>query len=201
MSYEGVKYRMIRVSDEIPSDVRIDELRKWCAVFHARGLAPHYPGGTHGNMSFRVSPDSHAMVITAARSSFAQRMPDDVFLMVHSADLHRMMLRISGAPQREPSSEAMLHYAIYASRPDVHAILHGHCRSITERVDRLNIAVTRFPAKSGTLQIVNGVLEVLDQHNFVEIREHGFLAMAESIEAAGRLAMRMLELANETGHD
>jgi L-ribulose-5-phosphate 4-epimerase len=195
VTYVGVKYRVVRLTEQLPHDARIEELRHWCRVFHAEGLAPHYPGGTHGNMSFRVASGSKAMIITAARSSFAEPLPDSAFFMVHDADLERMTLKVSGDPQREPSSEAMLHYAIYDRRPDVQAILHGHCAQITRQVDTLGIPVTRSAVESGTMLIVRSVMEVLDDHPFLEIRDHGFLAMAHTIEEAGFLAMQKLDMA------
>ncbi len=193
--YEGVKYHIVRASTDIPVDQRISQLRKWCLIFHEKGLAPYYPGGTHGNMSFRVIPGKDEMIITAARSSFAAHLPDDAFFTVHEADLESMTLRISGATHHEPSSEALLHYAIYAKRPDVQAILHGHCAEITAMADGIGIPVTRQAVESGTLQIVEQVIQVIDDHPFVEIRDHGFISMSSSIEEAGLLAMDMMKRA------
>jgi ribulose-5-phosphate 4-epimerase/fuculose-1-phosphate aldolase len=193
MGYEGVKYKTAFLTDVLPADARIDELRHWCELFHKNGLAPFYNGGTHGNMSFRKFPGKDELVVTAARSSFADYMPDDSFFAIHDADYSTMTLTCSGSKNREPSSEALLHFAIYQQRPDVHAILHGHCATITQHADQMGIPVTREVVESGTMKIVHSVIAVLDQHDFIEIRDHGFLAMGRSIEEAGKLAMDMLE--------
>ena len=194
MGYEGVKYKTVFLSEDIPKDSRIDELRKWCEIFHKNKLAPFYTGGTHGNMSFRITPGKDEIVITAARSSFAEFMTNDSFFTIHNVDFEKMQLIASGATEREPSSETLLHFAIYKQRPDVHAILHGHCKAITQNAARMGVPHTKNAVESGNMKIVESVLEVLDQHNFLEIKDHGFMSMSRSIEEAGDLAMEMLRM-------
>lgn len=193
MGYEGVKYRLIRIDSSLPEDHRIDELKKWCTIFHNHKLAPPYPGGTHGNMSFRLRKGCPEIVITAANSSFAEILSDDSFFTVRKVDFKTLTVYAEGAANRKPSSEALLHYAIYQERPDIQAILHGHCKTITENADKMGITVTRKFVESGTLAIVESVLTVLNQHNFIEIRDHGFLALGKSIQYAGDIALQMLE--------
>lgn len=192
MSYEGVKYQTTIRDHSLPTDARIEELRKWCRIFHDKDLAPLYPGGTHGNMSFRLKPGKPEIVITAARSSFAELLSDDSFFTIHSINFEKLVVHASGAPNRKPSSEALLHFAIYQARPDVQAILHGHCVSISNYSEQMNIPTTSEFVESGTMKIVSSVLEVLGNHSFIEIKDHGFISMAASIEEAGKLAMGML---------
>ncbi len=193
MSYEGVKYKIIIGSETVPADERIDELRKWCRIFHDKGLAPYYPGGTHGNMSFRAKPGENTFVITAARTSFGKELPPEAFFTVNRVDLENAIVYVSGAKTKEPSSETMLHYAIYCERPDVMAILHGHCKEITQKAEKAGIVTTKYFAEPGTVKVVDSVLEVLDNHHFIEMKDHGFLSLGESVEDAGKLAMEMLE--------
>lgn len=193
MSYQGVKYRSIITNHLIPSDPRIDELRFWCAVFHEKDLAPHYDGGTHGNMSFRTKAGEDSFVITAAKTGFDKPLSDDSFFTVLSVDLDQMKVYASGSPFRQPSSESMLHAAIYQKRPDVQAILHGHCQSITKNSEKAGIPTTAHFVESGNLVIVESVMEILDGHRFIEIRDHGFMAMAPTIAEAGKLSMEMLD--------
>ncbi len=193
MSYEGVKYRTIIESADLPSDPRIEEIRKWCMVFHEKNLAPYYPGGTHGNMSFRLKPGEDSFVITAARSSFAEYLSADSFFTITRVLPEEMAVYAYGALLREPSSETLLHHAIYKARPDVHTILHGHCESISRNSEKMGVPTTKEFVESGTVKIVASVLEILDDHHFIEIRDHGFMAMAKTIDEAGELAMKMLE--------
>jgi len=193
MAYDGVKYKTTIDNNKIPIDPRIDELRHWCTVFHEKELAPTYPGGTHGNMSFRLEKGKPGIVITAARSSFAEFMTDDSFFTIHDINFEKLVVHVSGAANREPSSETLLHFAIYQKRPDVQAILHGHCKAITSYAEQMEIPVTRSCRESGTMEIVDNAMEILGNHSFIEIKDHGFLAMAGSIQEAGELAMKMLK--------
>lgn len=193
MSYEGVKYRTIFSSNSIPEDPRIDDLRKWCKIFNKKHLAPSYPGGTHGNMSFRVMPGKPEIVITAARTNFAEDLSDDSFFKINHIDFEKMKVFAEGATNRKPSSETLLHFSIYQQRPNVQAILHGHCKSITKNPEKMNIPTTKEFVESGTMVIVESVLEIIDDHPFIEIKDHGFLSLGSTIEEAGNLAMEMLE--------
>lgn len=192
MAYEGVKYQTIFSSNSIPEDPRIDELRKWCKIFNENHLAPSYPGGTHGNMSFRIEPGKPEIMITAARTSFAEFMTNDAFFSIESVDYKNLTVHASGSANREPSSETLLHFAIYQQRPDVMAILHGHCKSITKNAKKLNISTTKEFVESGNTVIVDSVMEILGSHRFIEIKDHGFLSFGPDIDEAGKLAMEML---------
>ncbi len=192
MSYEGVKYQIIIRDRSLPADARIEALRKWCRIFHEKDLAPLYPGGTHGNMSYRVSPGHPEIVITAARSSFAEPLSDDSFFTIWDVDFENNLVIASGENNREPSSETLLHFSIYQARPDVQAILHGHCVSISNYSEQMNIPTTSEFVESGTMKIVKSVLGVLGNHSFIEIKDHGFISMGKTIEDAGELAMGML---------
>ncbi|NOX85052.1 MAG: class II aldolase/adducin family protein [Chlorobi bacterium] len=193
MSYEGVKYNTEYISEIVPADNRIDELRKWCRIFHEKELAPHYPGGTHGNMSFRVNPEKDIFIITAARTSFAEELSPEAFFTVTAVDLKNAVVYVSGSKTREPSSETLLHFAIYRERSDVMAILHGHCKTITQHAEKLGIVTTKEFVEPGTVKVVDSVLEVLDNHHFIEMKGHGFLSLGKSINEAGLLAMEMLK--------
>jgi ribulose-5-phosphate 4-epimerase/fuculose-1-phosphate aldolase len=142
-------------------------------------------------MSFRLNPGSKDIIITAARSSFAEYLDADSLFLIRDVDPVEMKVFAEGSPEREPSSETLLHFAIYQARPDVMAILHGHCPSITKHSIEMGIPTTHQFVESGTNLIVESVMEIIDSHLFIEIKDHGFLAMAASIEEAGQLSMEM----------
>ena len=43
----------------------------------------------------------------------------------------------------------------------------------------------------GTIELVNSVLEILDDSNFIEMRNHGFLSLCNSMTEAGLLALEV----------
>ncbi len=191
MSYEGVKFQLVRAGDQPPEHTWLDELQKWCVIFHEEEMAPYYSGGSHGNLSFRKKPGSNSFFITAANNSLKESTSNDKFYEVSKVDQDEAVVYASGSVEKEPSSETMLHDAIYKNRPEVMAILHGHCEAITKNAPKAGIISTHEFVESGTHKIIDSVMEVLGDHNFIEIKDHGFLSIGKTIEEAGELALQM----------
>jgi len=191
MSYEGVKFQLARTGDQPPEHTWLDELQKWCVIFHEEEMAPYYSGGSHGNLSFRIKEGSESFIITAANSSLKESTSNDKFYEVSKADQDKATVYASGLDDKKPSSETMLHDAIYKNRPEVMAILHGHCEAITKNASKAGIISTHEFVESGTRKIIESVMEVLGDNNFIEIKNHGFLSLGKTIEEAGKLALQM----------
>ena len=51
--------------------------------------------------------------------------------------------------------------------------------------------VTRREDPFGSVALVRRVLEILDDHTFIVMRNHGFLALGVDMESAGQLALRV----------
>ena len=107
----GVKFATEFLSAAVPADVRLEELKTWCAEFHRRNFAPPYGEFSQGNLSFRLRPGENAFVISGSQVGWKDSLTDDKFVTVHRCDLERGMVYASGT--RDPSSESMLHFAIY----------------------------------------------------------------------------------------
>ena len=187
--YEGVKFKTEMIGEDLPNDSRIENLKHWCKVFDESGLAPPYEGGSYGNLSFRLKGD--AFIITASQSGLGESTAIDRFVTVPNVDLEKGIVYAKGL--RKPSSEAMVHYAIYHARPDVQAIFHGHCDKISKDAEKLGIPVTLKEEPYGTILLVEGVLDILDSVNFFEMRNHGFVALGKSLDEAGDLALEFLK--------
>lgn len=190
MAYEGVKFTPEMVSTQIPTDPRLEKLKYWCTLFHEKKLAPPYSGGSYGNLSFRLEPGKNSFIITASQSSLGET-ENDRFVTVNSIDLEKGIVNAEGI--RQPSSEAMVHYAIYEARPDIQAIFHGHCESISSKAEQLGIPITSQEEESGTIELVNRVLEIAGDANFLEMKNHGFIALGTSLDEAGQLTLEMYE--------
>lgn len=172
-----------------PIDPAIEELKGWCRRFHEQGLTPPYEGSSLGNLSFRTEKGNNAFIITASQLGLKDNPTEDAFVRVHTCDYDRGIVHASGT--REPSSESMLHFEIYKARKDIGAIFHGHCAPILERAEEMVLPITRKEEPFGSVALVRRVLEILDEHTFVVMRNHGFLALGEDMESAGRLALRV----------
>lgn len=181
--YKGVKFKTILNNTEAPVDSRLDELRYWCKIFHERNLAPSYPDGSFGNLSFRINPKENIFIITGARIGLREALANDCFVKVTHCDMREFTVFAAGT--RHPSSESMLHYAIYKQRPDVNAIFHGHCNELLQSSSLLGIKETEKQEPYGTLELVNSVLKISEKDNFLIIKKHGFISLGNSMKEAG----------------
>ena len=108
---------------------------------------------------------------------------------VKNVDLKQKKISVNG--KKEPSSETMLHYAIYQKRNDINAIFHGHCKELLENFIELGLKSTLHPAPYGSLKLVNSTMEVLNNENFLIMIDHGFLSLGESPEEAGSIILNI----------
>lgn len=184
----GVKFRVDFLSAAVPADGRLEELKSWCAEFHRQNFAPPYGEFSQGNLSFRIRPGEDAFIITGSQVGWKDRLPDDRFVTVHGCDMERGIVSVSGT--RAPSSESLLHFAIYHARKDVQAIFHGHSREIL-RCAPPDIPETKERQPYGSLELAQGVLDVLGSADFLIMKKHGFVSLGRSMEEAGRRAIEV----------
>jgi ribulose-5-phosphate 4-epimerase/fuculose-1-phosphate aldolase len=188
--HAGVKFATEFLSAAVPSDARLEELKVWCAEFHRRGFAPPYGEFSQGNLSFRIRPGDDTFIITGSQVGWKDDLSDDRFVTVHGCDMERGIVTASGT--RDPSSESMLHFAIYRARKDVHAVFHGHSREILRCADRpADIPETAEKQPYGSIDLAHGVIDVMGNADFVIIKKHGFISLGISMEEAGRRAIEI----------
>lgn len=186
-----IKFTVEFVSRDVPRDERVRELRAWCDRFNESGLTPELPGEGRslGNLSFRLKAGATAFVVTAsALPSKGELFPED-FVEVAGADLERNTVFASGA--KLPSSESMMHHEIYARRPDVNAIFHGHDKEITANAALLHLPETEREQPPRSQDLLREALKVLGKEKFVILKKHGFLSLGETMEEAGNRAFQI----------
>jgi ribulose-5-phosphate 4-epimerase/fuculose-1-phosphate aldolase len=183
--YGEVKFKTVKLDNKIPKDAGLKELKYWCGIFHNYNLAPPYEGGSYGNLSFRVKKGRNEFIITGSKIGLKDTLTDKSFVMVSSVDLYKGIVYYHGA--KKPSSESMLHFAVYDKRKDVNAVFHGHCSEIL----RLKICQTEKKEPYGTLKLVKSVLKTLRGNNFITMKGHGFISMGRTMNQAGKLALKV----------
>jgi L-fuculose-phosphate aldolase len=158
------------------------------------GLVP----GKSGNVSCRVSG---GVLITPSGVPYAELDPGDLVLV----DARGAVL----AGNRRPSSEWPMHAAVYASRPDVAAIVHTH----SPRATALACAGHGIPAfhymialaggdvrctpyaTFGTDELADNAVRGLEGRRAVLLGNHGVLAVGGSLRAACAIAFQVENLA------
>lgn len=190
--YIGIKFQTIFLGKGILRVPKINELKKWGKKFSEMGFIPHYKNekepdrlSSAGNLSFR---HNNGFIITASYSDLAN-LRDEDFVEVKNVELKQKKIWVNG--RKDPSSESMLHYTIYQKRSDINAIFHGHCKELLENFTGLGLKSTLYPAPYGSRKLVNSVMEVLGNENFLIMKGHGFLSLGENPEEAGSIILNI----------
>jgi ribulose-5-phosphate 4-epimerase/fuculose-1-phosphate aldolase len=185
--YQGVKFGHRRTADFFDGDhSQLTTLNRWAYLFSELGLAPVHGDGAYGNQSYRTGPSS--FVITRSGMIPAQELDLDNFCQVVGFEEATRTFDYRG--KAIPSSESLLHKALYQSQPQINAILHGHSALFNRYAERLNIPVTASFEPYGTPELAESALALMDGvTRFFLLKDHGFVALGENIEQAGQLTL------------
>jgi ribulose-5-phosphate 4-epimerase/fuculose-1-phosphate aldolase len=181
--YVGTKFRTEFARRAVSGDERLGELLTWCRRWSALGLV----GDTVGNLSFRTV-DGFLINRTAGDLGGITRQE---FVEVVHAEPDRAELTVVGL--YEPSSESLMHAGIYAARPEINAVFHGHSDRLLAEAERLGLPITAREQAYGTPELVAEILSALDGHRFVVMRNHGFVSFGTTMTEAGREAEEILK--------
>lgn len=190
-AYAGIKFDLDLAPGLVPPDPRNAELIRWCRRFDARGLTPRYPGGAHGNLSYRRAPGGAAFVITATQCTFDRDMTEADLVCVEAVDPVAGAVRAVGV--RAPSSETLLHAALYAAFPDAHAVVHGHSDLLLAHAGALGLPCTAREVPYGSRELAEAVLAVAGAGPVVIMTGHGFVARGADLDAAGRAVVDLVD--------
>jgi L-fuculose-phosphate aldolase len=78
---------------------------------------------------------------------------------------------------KTPSSESLMHHAIYSARKDVNVIFHFHDNELLKRKIDLEVG----PFDYGSPELAKSVSDALLKGDFVKVREHGFVLVGKDI--------------------
>ena len=175
--YVGPKFQTIFTSRQSPTDEYLPELLLWCRQWAKAG----WIAKATGNLSYRTST---GFIITPTGTD-----PDTLNTcdFVAVLEVNDRQVRIAGT--REPSSECRLHAAIYAARPDVNAIFHGH---YAPALSLTGVAITTNEISYGTPALATETVQALGAGNFVIMRGHGFVAVGTTMRATHEAATTVL---------
>ncbi len=181
--YCGVKFKTIFENRCVVDNSGLIELSGWCKEFCKMGFTPKY-NGCAGNLSFRTR---NGFIITSSMADFYNLSVED-FCEVLAVDLDAKAVYVNGV--KVPSSETIMHSEIYKKRKDINAVFHGHSEDILKYGNRIGIVSTSEEKEAGSIELMREVVKVLDNNNFIIIKNHGFLSLGDSMASAGNLAIK-----------
>ena len=175
-------------------DIQREELLEAAKLMLSRGLV----SGTAGNVSVRLSessewedPEKPAFLVTPGSVSYETMTRDD--LVVVNGEIEPL------GGEQIPSTESLLHHAIYRARPDVESVMHSHSlfatvaavmgRPIPPVVDELAIYVggsvdVADYAEPATDELAEAGVAALGQKGACLLRHHGMCAVGTSAARA-----------------
>lgn len=150
-----------------------------------------YVASNDGNISVRIGDGR--LLMTPASVSKGFMTPE----MLVITDLEGRTLE--AASGRKPSSEALMHLAVYRHRPDVHAVVHAHPPLATgfavagipldravlaEVVTTLGSIPIAEYATPSTPELPEAIVPYLKAHDGMLLANHGALALGADLYAA-----------------
>jgi len=189
--YTGPKFKTVFVHQHPPKHKGIAELAFWCSKFHLSGLTPAHQTGTAGNLSFRNTAENNSFIITRAGLKVKEKLSNAQFVLVKHCDIQKKIVYAEGTGY--PSSESMMHYAIYSKLPEITAVFHGHHQNILAHVQVLNIPVTDNDCEYGSTELIESIMPLLGRYAFFIIREHGFISLGRTMDEAGNQTLDVLK--------
>lgn len=185
--YTGPKFETVFQSNQAPEHTDIEYLKNWCSTFHAQGLTPSHESGTAGNLSFRIFSGCNEFIITGAGLHAKCRLNESDFVHIVSCNISQRKVWVKGT--RLPSSESMMHYAIYNTLPEVNAVFHGHHQGLIKYAKALDLPVTETVCEYGSPELIESILPMLQKNKLFIIRDHGFISCGNTMNVAGELAV------------
>jgi len=190
--YTGTKFTSIFLDNTPPQHECLSELISWCELFQKNGLTPAHNSGTSGNLSYRITTNSSEFIITGTGLQQKDTLTNEHFVLVKSCDIAQKTVSVFGC--RQPSSESMMHYAIYQTSPHIHAIFHGHHQGILAYSDKLQIPVTEQECEYGSTELIESVLPLIEKNvHFFILKNHGFISVGQNMTQSANTALRILQ--------
>ncbi len=166
----------------------LDEAIEACRSLHAQGLL----AAADGNVSLRLA-DGRVAITPRGVAKASLRREDFAFLNLDGTVLHG-----------HPSSERLMHLAVYRACPEAKAVVHAHpvtaiawslahpdaAELPSDALPEVILAAGRIPlvpmATPGTEEMGTHLAPFLPAHRLMILARHGGLAWGESVrEAAG----------------
>ena len=185
-SYQGVKFNHKILRQRFDFDHRLAELNQVAHLFSQLGLTPVHLKGAYGNQSYRTSKNS--FIITKSGMVPSENVDINNYCEIIEYDDSTTTFLTNGTST--PSSESFLHNEIYTSLPHVSVILHGHSPVLNDYARKLAIPETEQFYDYGTKELAQSALLLAAEGvPFFILRDHGFVALGETITGTGRLVL------------
>ncbi len=132
-----------------------------------------------GNFSVRTKNG----IIIKTTGSFPHKLKIDDFVLVSGFKADEVYVY----GDREPSSEARLHWGIYQARPEINSVLHSHDFLAVNCTEKLKEVVYIKEYPYGTMESARAIKNASKKGDYLIMKNHGVLSMAKNVSSALKL--------------
>ena len=191
-----IKFNCNWKEEDCISPDMIHGLNVWRQNMYEAGLIGMYPDGIgFGNISMRV--DDHAFIISGSATGGLACLDERHYARVEDCDVDSNSITCRG--RIRASSESMTHAAVYAGRPDVHAVIHVHHKPLW--LHGLKAWPTTAPDIAyGTPGMARAVEQLsktaaVQRYGIMVMAGHedGIISMGHTLEEAGMVLLQALK--------
>ncbi len=142
--YRGTKFETVFMHRKPLKSDKTKELMDWAHKLAQQGFCPPQGegSGTSGNLSARYK---NGCLITRTGADLGN-ITEEEFVNVEDVNMADVKVAVTG--KYEPSSESMVHMAIYRSRKDANVVFHGHSVEIIANSKAFFVIFNNFLASS-----------------------------------------------------
>lgn len=182
--YSGVKFKTVFLGDFLPSAQEKKIINDLMAVGKKIGqLGIRDRNG--GNFSVKTKNG----LIIKRTGACLYRLKINDFVLINK--INREKVFVFG--QKEPSSEARLHWFVYQSRPEIRCVLHCHdFLAVRTRKRIKGIGYVRN-LPYGTFVLAQAVSQKAKNFNYLILENHGVVALGRNIKNAFNLVKKYHE--------
>ena len=170
---------------------RTDSITGVCMTLYERGLCV----GTQGNVSMRCEDKDYCFITPQGFHKGTQE-----FIPLKARIDNAVWVELNKQPHLKPSSEMLMHLAIYRKCPSVNAIIHAHppyAIAVSfdfsamilklDETEEIGIAQYKEPA---TVELAEEVASLAENFNSIILEQHGAVTIGATMqEAFNRLEM------------
>ena len=188
-----IQYRLDYQQGPLPAGIDVAPLLAWFQTCHELGLIGREPGRyggyAFGNISQRTDP---GFLISGTQTGGLPALTPDDLCWVQACETATNHLSASGPVK--PSSEALTHGEVYATLPDVSAVIHVHAPTLWQAAAALGLPVTDPTATYGTPAMARAVRDLLIAQPTSGVlsmggHEDGIIAYGPDLPTAGQLLL------------
>ncbi len=147
--------------------------------------------GKAGNISIRYEKD--IIAITPTLMSLGDLNEEDIVLVNFNGEI---------LTKGKPSSEYIMHIEIYKTRSDINAIVHTHSPYATGfahsdksiktlegfgKIEKEYLSELKHE-KPGSIELAKGAAKAINKEDVLILKNHGVIAVHDSLKEAGELA-------------